>query len=54
MADELILNGNDFSGTITQFLCDSKARGLFFDLQNLTVSPRVDCDVAPGCCDLIN
>lgn len=52
--NELILNGNDFSGTISKALCDSKSQGLFFDLQNLTVSPRVRCDAVPGCCDLIN
>ena len=52
-SDELILHGNDFTGTITKAICDSKNLGMFFDLRNLTVSPRVNCSVDPGCCDLI-
>ena len=50
--DELLLSGNDFTGTITKAICDSRAGGRFFDLQNLTVSPRVDCSYSVECCDL--
>ena len=52
-ADDLVLDGNDFTGTITQKICDEKVGGRFFDLQRLTVSPRVDCSVQRFCCDLI-
>jgi hypothetical protein len=50
--DELLLSGNDFTGTISKAICDSRAGGRFFDLQNLTVSPKVNCSYSVECCDL--
>mmetsp|Transcript_20932 Transcript_20932/g.30164 ORF Transcript_20932/g.30164 Transcript_20932/m.30164 type:complete len:275 (+) Transcript_20932:71-895(+) len=48
----LVLHSNDFSGSISATVCDEKG-SRFFDLQNLTVPPTVNCSVRSNCCDLV-